>query len=247
MYKAFRIKETELRKFLRKNLVPLSNFRRNEITEDDKKVVFNMLSTGKIDVEKVKKIFFPQMSECDIFFSHYHEYNGSSICLKNFLEDKIELSVFVDSELWANVYELLEIFDDEYSSTGKHGKYCYERRNETTANLYMILISSLMEMISSSKFFLFVDRCDNEVSDRKNSLSVSSPWIYLELLCANYFQKIGQSSFNGSESFSLNESLVFDYLAPSSNLKEISCSIFYSIICDNHFVKDKVISNLRKL
>ncbi|MBQ8024133.1 MAG: hypothetical protein IJ254_07715 [Succinivibrio sp.] len=243
MYKAFRIKENELSEFLSNNLVSLPKSRRNEITEVDKKVVFNMLSTGKIDVEKVKKIFFPQMSGCDIFLSHYHEYNGPSICLKNFLEYEIKLSVFVDSELWANVYDLLKIFDDEYSSTGEHGKYNYEKRNETTANLYMILISSLMEMISSSKFFLFVDHCDKT----ENKISVSSPWIYLELLCANYFQKSRQSSFNGSESFSLNESLVFDYLAPSTKLKEITCSTLNSLVTKDYLNNYHFINNLYKL
>ncbi len=118
-----------------------------------------------------------------MYRAHSHKDESDVIKLAILIEKKLGLTVFIDSCVWGNAYELLEALDYKYciEATGK--TFDYHKRNHTTANVFMILNAALHRIIDNCEAFIFLGT-DNSISitdaiDEKKY--ISSPWIYSEL------------------------------------------------------------------
>lgn len=160
-----------------------------------------------IDVEKLKKLYFPKI-KADIFLSHSHK----DIELVNFfvgyMQNHFKKKVFVDSNVWGNVYELRKnLYDDYAQIPGKIGSYYLNKSDKISDNLNIILASSLTEMIKNTNTFLFLST-DNSINDE---YILNSPWIYHEIVTLNCFP-IAKGKISAHDSKSVTESaMIFDY------------------------------------
>lgn len=108
----------------------------------------------------------------------------------------LDLAVFIDSQVWGSVYDLLQKVDDAYclNATGK--TYSYQKRNRSTAHIYMILNSALHHMIDRSEVFMFVasenslvENVSKEQITDLGDAKTASPWIHSELLFSSMVRK----------------------------------------------------------
>lgn len=142
------------------------------------------------DVEKINNDLFVNVKP-DIFLSHSHADQEDVIRLAAKIEYYTELKVFVDSGVWANAYELLKKIDDKYCYQTQSNTYSYDKRNHTTANVFMILNAALHRVIDSCELLLFLGT-DNSINIQNlftENKYISSPWIFSELQFANLVKR----------------------------------------------------------
>lgn len=145
------------------------------------------LSKTIIDAEAVEKALFPSSSDYDVFLSH--SYGDITLATRlGAVLQSIGLKVFIDSHVWGSVYDLLKAIDDKYCLNPGGETYSYEKRNRSTAHVYIILNSALQKMIDKAEAFIFLNTGDSitrvsmnvfvEASDEEKTYS---PWIHSEL------------------------------------------------------------------
>ena len=142
------------------------------------------------DVEKINNELFSNVKP-DIFLSHSHADQENVIKLAAKIEYHTKLKVFVDSGVWANAYDLLRKIDDKYCYQSQTHTYSYEKRNHTTANVFMILNAALHRVIDSCELLLFLGT-DNSINIQNlltENKYISSPWIFSELQFANLVKR----------------------------------------------------------
>lgn len=154
-----------------------------------------ILGGGPIDAEKVSNLLFPKGKNPDVFLSHSYADRDEAVKLAQQMR-QIGLSVFIDSEVWGSVFDLLQKVDDEYCLNTSGKTYSYQKRNRSTAHIYMILNSALHHMIDRSEAFIFVasensliaDVTESQISDLEES-KTASPWIHSELLFSSMVRR----------------------------------------------------------
>jgi len=194
--------------------------RNGGLTADIQKYLLD--ETNVLSVKAIENHLFPK-SPVDVFISHSHADENDAISLAIALES-LGLSVFVDSCVWGYADDLLWEVDQCFSAhKNKEDLYSYQLRNRTTANVHMILNSSLHAMIDKSELLVFLGT--------ENSLSVqdvmgddkylSSPWIFSELIYAGRTKRTPRRSTrlaleHAQRSVAGNESkgVVFHYELP---------------------------------
>ena len=107
-----------------------------------------------------------------------------------FLWKEYEITSFIDSTIWGHVHGLLRKIDNKYCIKEKdqYGKqiYSYQRRNQSTACVYLLLQGALAKMIDRCECIIFINTPHSIKPRRINDLSqTASPWIYNEILMAN--------------------------------------------------------------
>lgn len=173
------IKDLEVDLYKIRNEDKLINIQNYLLNED------NVLS-----VEKIAKHLFIDVKP-HIFLSHSHKDEDSVIRLAVLIKKKLGLDVFIDSCVWGNAYSLLYEIDKEYCYKKVSNTFEYERRNHTTANVFMILNAALHRIIDNCEAFIFLGT-DNSISitDAINDQKyLSSPWIYSELQFASQVER----------------------------------------------------------
>lgn len=194
-----------------------------------KKSIEQYLSTeGVLNASEIEKDWFPTFN-ADIFLSHSHKDEKQVIALAGFLQ-KLGLTAFIDSCVWGYANDLLKQIDNKYcicktKSDGTVESYDYEKRNQSTAHVHMILNSALLKMMDSTECLIFLDTPNSlKVKDIANGVT-NSAWIYSELLLSKYIgrkkpiRKRHQSDV--SESFEHN-ALVVEYDTDISHLRLLS-------------------------
>lgn len=138
---------------------------------------------GKIiDGTATKEEWFPQI-KCDIFLSHSHRDINKAYELSGWLKTNFDIDVFIDSNIWGNINDLLKTIDNEYCYNKKSNTYSYEKRNITTSHVHMMLINALAEMIDNTECLMFFET-PNSIKLKKmlHEVETASPWIYSELV-----------------------------------------------------------------
>lgn len=165
--------------------VPDFELRKNKLKKQNENSLYeiNKYLVGKdntIDASKIISCLYPQ-EKCDIFISHSHKDENDVLDLKFKLE-LLGLNVFVDSVVWGSSEKMLKSIDEEFCAT-RENSYNYNKRNRSTANVYLMLNSALQQMIDQCEVFIFLGT-ENTVS-MKNSINnkenLMSPWIFSEL------------------------------------------------------------------
>ena len=123
--------------------------------------------------QKLKQIFF---------LSHSHKDEKQIIALAGFLFSELGLRAFVDSCVWGYADKLLKEIDDKYCAfernwDGTVELYDYQKRNQSTTHVHMILNGALMKMMDRTECLIFVDT-PNSLQTKDISMRVTnSGWI----------------------------------------------------------------------
>lgn len=173
--------------------------------------------------------WFPQYS-ADIFLSHSHDdYNLAKKLAAQF--ESVGLKVFIDSEVWGYANDLLKEVDNAFcvKSDASDGSkiYSYEKRNQTTAQINIILAHALMRMIDLTECFVFLETQNSAVNACKSKVETMSPWLFHELNVARVVEQrpIKRRSIfsEGSAMEKLSESVTgFKFTASTQNMSTLS-------------------------
>lgn len=229
MFKGFRI-ESGVR--FRANARGFVAQRKAQVDLD---AVKQMIMSGEpIDAQKVADKLFPAGAP-HIFLSHSFKDKDDAVRLAAELEKK-RLRVFIDSEVWGSVYDLLQQIDDEYCLQPLTNTYNYEKRNRSTAHVYMILNTALHNMIDRAEAFLFVGSENSlvasarEMTELGDNQKTYSPWIHSELMISSMIRTKMPDRYRGTykskseatlEHFAEARTLKVEHPAPVKHLKLI--------------------------
>lgn len=143
----------------------------------------------KLKADEIYNLFYPE-KDIPIFISHSSKNKDIAQKLALWLKEKLGLYSFIDSDLWGNISEIQRSLDNKYCKSGT--KFDYEKRNQCTAHVHMILTYALTRMIDKSDFFIFV-KSNQSVSLQDSVQRTNSSWIFHELVTASLIRT--KSSF----------------------------------------------------
>ena len=148
---------------------------------------------GTLEGTEIEQDWFPDIIDAHVFISHSHEDEIWAKKLASWLYQKYSIKSFVDSMVWGYANDLLKQIDDEYSESqyyNNKGIYDYNKRNQSTAHVHMILQGALAKMIDKCECLIFVNT-PNSIStyDINDDSKTASPWIYNELLMAKMLRR----------------------------------------------------------
>lgn len=105
--------------------------------------------------------------------------------MAGWLDEVCHVRAFVDSYIWAYSNKLLEKLDNKYcvkERDGDHTTYSYEKRNNSTSHVHMMLNTALEKMIDKSECLFFVNTPNSiDIADTMKIGATLSPWIFSEL------------------------------------------------------------------
>lgn len=186
----------------------------NADSEKIKESIDKYLSiNGELNASEIEKDWFPSFS-ADVFLSHSHKDERKAIALAGLLKD-IGLTVFIDSCVWGYADSLLRQIDNHYcvSKRNKDGSvdtYDYQRRNQSTAHVHMILNGALMKMLDNTECLIFLNTPNSMNVKDISSGTTKSGWIYSELLMSKLLRKRYPNRKNTNYNFEINESVRHD-------------------------------------
>lgn len=139
-------------------------------------------SNGILDGTKLSASWFPGL-KADVFISHSHKDFESAMILAGWLRRRFGLVSFVDESVWGYSTDLLEAVDRDYCSNGRPNTYDYEKRNQSTSHVYMMLSTALSKMIYNSECLFFINTPNSlKPEDAIGDVGVTnSPWLYSEI------------------------------------------------------------------
>lgn len=184
---------------------------------------------GHINADQLQKEWFNEI-DADIFISHSRKDKEKAIKLAAWLNDKFGLKAFIDSCVWGYADDLLREIDNDYSKHDQDSDaYDYQKRNQSTSHVHMMLATALTQMIDKTECIFFLNTpnaipCKHQIVDK-----TYSPWIYHELKTTQLIRKTTPMRIrlvlekNAQQRYSLNEaaSLIVEYNADVSHLINI--------------------------
>lgn len=117
--------------------------------------IVNSLGHGidlRLDGDLIQKEWFPE-KDWDVFLSHSHNDLDKALKIKVLLEH-FGLKVFVDSTVWGFADNLLRKIDDAYAQRSE-GHYYYNKRNQTTAAVHLMLSTALTQVMDNAEAVFF--------------------------------------------------------------------------------------------
>ncbi|MCK9404084.1 MAG: toll/interleukin-1 receptor domain-containing protein [Chitinophagaceae bacterium] len=126
--------------------------------------------------------------DSDIFISHSHGDRDNAISLAGYLKQNFGINAFIDSCIWGNSSVLLKKIDNEYCKNINEQTYSYEKRNESTSHVHMMLSVALTKMINKTECLFFLNT-PNSVTSSGVVNKTASPWIYSEIATAQMIRK----------------------------------------------------------
>lgn len=140
-------------------------------------------SEDTVSASEIKNILFPQTQSFNIFLSHSHNDLDLALRVKEYLENELGLTVFIDSVYWDNINELQDILN-EYHRNRVSGLFNHQKTMDVAVHANMILASALTEMIDRCECVFFLNT-DNSVIKGEDVVegndATYSPWIYHEI------------------------------------------------------------------
>lgn len=157
----------------------------------------------RLDGDLIQKKWFPSQ-DVDVFLSHSHKDLDEAVKIKKILEH-FGLKVFVDSTVWGFAEDLLRDIDEIYTKE-KNRTYSYEKRNQTTAAVYLMLSTALMQVMDNSEAVFFLNTHNATLEDfskfEDGKTFIASPWIYQEIMMTKFLRP---NAFKMSEKGMINE------------------------------------------
>jgi len=186
-----------------------------------------LLPNGSLDGSKMQENWFPQI-EANIFISHSHLDEILAISLAGWLHTKFGLKVFIDSCVWGYANTLIKSIDNEYCWNPSRETYNYEKRNNSTSHVHIMLSTALNMMIDKTECIFFLNT-PNSITPNDVVTRTKSPWIYSEIATTKLIQKKELNDYRlqrALESFSAGGSvkkcLFVEYILDTSHLIKVS-------------------------
>lgn len=189
------------------------------------------LPDGEVIAQDLMKEWFPKIKS-DVFISHSHQDEKLAIGLAGWLKKHMNLDVFIDSCCWGNAYKLLKEIDNKIcKSDDNSGTYDYQKRNQSTAHVHMMLMTSLIKMLDQSECIIFLNTPSSIQMGKYqgDKVTTTSPWIFAEIATTKTLEKKspGQHRETGmikkSVANNLSERYMFHYeLNELSNFTELT-------------------------
>jgi hypothetical protein len=147
---------------------------------DDIRKSLEPFITGQIvDGTKLTNHWFP-VKKADVFISHSHADKEQAIRCAGWLKNTFGLEPFIDSCVWGHAAELLKIIDTEYCKITNTEMFDYEKRNDSTSHVHMMLSTALAAMLDATECVMFINT-RNSITSQESIAKTQSPWLSLEL------------------------------------------------------------------
>jgi hypothetical protein len=137
------------------------------------------LVDGKLEGTEMTETWFPEI-KADVFISHSHKDKRLALQLAGWLSSKFNITPFIDSAVWGSADNLLKQVDDALCLNPGGQTYSYEKRNESTSHVHMMLATALAKMIDKTECVIFVST-PNSITAAEAVEKTCSPWIFYEL------------------------------------------------------------------
>lgn len=180
---------------------------------------------GSIDGSKMQSNWFPQV-DADIFISHSHRDEKMAISLAGWLKETFGITAFIDSCIWGYSNDLLRQIDNRHCLNPSGETYSYEKRNNSTSHVHMMLSTALNIMIDKTECLFFLNT-PNSIATREVISQTESPWIYSEISMSELVRKKKLSDYRPSvtrmfaKGGVINESLKVKYDVYLGHLTDI--------------------------
>ncbi len=170
---------------------------------------------GSINGSKMQSNWFPQI-DADIFISHSHRDEKMAITLAGWLNEKFGISTFIDSCIWGYSNDLLRQIDNKHCLNPSGETYSYEKRNNSTSHVHMMLSTALNMIIDKAECLFFLNT-PNSITTKEIISQTESPWIYSEISMSELIRRKKLSEYRPaitrmfSKGGVINESLKIKY------------------------------------
>jgi len=188
-----------------------------------------MTASNSLDGSSITKSWFPKI-EADIFISHSHKDERAAKILAGWFFDSFKIRSFIDSCIWGYSATLLKIIDNAYCLNKDNQTYSYDRRNQTTSHVNMMLASAISMMIDKAECLIFLNT-PNSIVPTESIIKTESPWLYYEIgICQTIRKQIPDRVLNeGLKIFSRKEyfekAIQIEYEIDLSHLNELNFEI----------------------
>ena len=136
-----------------------------------------------VDADAVARELFPALGTYDYFISHASAHKEEADKLKQYLIGRKRARVFVDGDIWANVYKALR----DYQFFNNESTISADIANKKAAHLYMMLAGALTEVMKRSACFIWIT---SSATVEDGHLKTDSPWILHELNTAKLIYEL---------------------------------------------------------
>ena len=187
---------------------------------------------GSLNVAMIEEEWFKNINS-HVFISHSHTDENLVKAFAGYLYESFGIESFIDSCVWGYANELLKMIDDRFCKTIKNEdgscSYDYDKRNQSTSHVHMILNGALAKMINSTECLIFMNTPNSiKARDTEDKDKTASPWIYSELLMATEFPHQELMVYRplthyDEVTFELSE-VQFEYKVKVDELKELKLS-----------------------
>lgn len=199
---------------------------------------------GELNGKRIRENWFPQV-EADIFISHSHTDLEKVQLIAGLLKVAFGLRCFIDSDVWGYADSLLYDIDMKYCKNPSGDTFSYEKRNQSTSHVHMLLSTALTMMIDRTECVLFVNT-PNSVSPLDGTDVTYSPWIYSEIVATQLVRKktpLRLKTVKLSkkvEPYAMNEGVKIAHELDLDHLTDISTESFFEWIvkCSDDDVKN---------
>lgn len=170
------------------------NFFNNQKAFIESQLDSYILDDGILDASRIEEDWFPSI-DSDVFISHSHRDEELAIGFAGWLHELFGITSFIDSCVWGYADRLLRIIDKDYcvkkrKPNGLIDTYDYDKRNQSTAHVHMILNTALQKMIDKTECLMFLNTPNSLlIDDVIKGTATASPWIYSELTFSQICRK----------------------------------------------------------
>lgn len=134
----------------------------------------------KIDADQIQQNIFPNYKKYDVFISHSHQDLELVQKFAFYLRNTLGLKVFIDSEVWGYVDDLLMSVNNQYAKIGEK-LYDYKKCNLNASVIYLMLSNAIHDVINETECLFFINTPNSINSEENIEETTESPWIYDEL------------------------------------------------------------------
>lgn len=166
-----------------------------------------------------------------IFISHLHADVNKARRIKFLLSRSLpQYKVFIDSEIWSDVYQVIKELKIEYARTSDGKYYKGDISLKIIKNLFLMVAMSLTEVISKSSAFIYISGGEKKSG---NTIATDSPWVCHELLVSSLIPEAPEVPDLILENFAKKASCsdaVFEYEAPANHLQYGNLNEFITLM-----------------